>query len=90
MMYQIASKAPFMGERGMKNIDKAVEILVCPSRVSAVDAYFKSLVIRYRHKISSSASENPLLVVKEAIVVLEGLTPESEQVFVFHELIDAL
>jgi hypothetical protein len=90
MMHQIASKAPHMGERRMKIIYQAVGILKCAPRVSPLDAWLKSFIIKYKQKISSSDSKNSLLIVKEAIVVLEGLTPESEQVFVFHELIDVL
>jgi hypothetical protein len=90
MMHQMASKV-FMGEREMKTIDQEVDILMCTSRVSALDGYFKSFIKKYdKHKVSSSNSESFLLNLVEAVVVHEGLTPESEQVFVFHELIDIL
>jgi hypothetical protein len=87
MMHYMAS-TPFMGERAMRAVDQALEVLARPLPYTSIVSLYKRFLKTSFQKYDADKNALGYLEIDEARAVHEGLFPKSEMVFIFHELID--
>ncbi len=79
-----------MGERAMRAVDQALEVWTRPLSYTSIVALYERFLKTSFQKYDADKNALGYLEIDEARAVHEGLFPESEQVFIFHEVMDVV